>query len=118
MTDLLDFVALSLLPFWCRLRTAERLRAGDSPAAVLRRLLTDHWSDEPDRATALGARAEAAIGRAQANGISAVTWSDAAYPVALTTIADPPPLLWTRGQVDALSMASIWPPGTAQEHPI
>jgi DNA processing protein len=107
MTDLLDFVALSLLPLWCRIRTAERLRAGDPPAAVLRRLSADHWPDEPDHASALRARAAAALRRADAHGIAAVTWSDTAYPVALTTIVDPPPMLWTRGRIDALSLPAV-----------
>src|SRR5437762_1629907 len=35
MDDLLDFVALSLLPPWSWLRVAERLRAGDHPDAVV-----------------------------------------------------------------------------------
>ena len=29
-----------------------------------------------------------------------IAWSDPAYPAALTTIADPPPVLWIRGRVD------------------
>src|SRR5436190_1073263 len=41
MDDLLDFVALSLLPPWSWLRVAERLRAGDPPDAVVRRLARD-----------------------------------------------------------------------------
>jgi DNA processing protein len=107
MTDLLDFVALSLLPLWCRLRTAERLRAGDPPDAVLRQLCADHWLDDPHHASELRTRAEAAVRRADEHGIVAVTWSDAAYPVALTTIVDPPPVLWTRGRVDALSLPAV-----------
>ena len=107
MTDLLDFVALSLLPLWCRLRTAECLRAGDSPDAILRRLSADRWPDEPDHVGALRARAAAALRRADEQHIAAVTWSDAAYPVALTTIVDPPPVLWTRGRIDALSLPAV-----------
>ena len=107
MTELLDYVALSLLPLWCRTRTAERLREGASPATILRRLLTDHWSGEPGRAQELAAQAEAALDRARQSGIRAVTWTDAAYPVALTTIADPPPLLWTRGRIDILNLPSV-----------
>jgi DNA processing protein len=107
MTELLDYASLSLLPLWCRSRTAEWLRDGVSPASILRRLLADHWSGEPGRAAELAAQADAALRRAQDGGISAVTWTDAAYPIALTTIVDPPPLLWTRGRIDALNLPSV-----------
>ena len=107
MTDLVDFVALSLLPLWCRLRTAESLRDGLSPAAILQRLLNVHWSGEPERAAALRADAETAVKLAQERDIRAVTWSDPAYPIALTTIADPPPLVWARGAIDVLSLPSV-----------
>jgi DNA processing protein len=36
-----------------------------------------------------------------------IAWSDPAYPVALTTIADPPPVLWIRGHAGALSAPSV-----------
>ena len=42
MTDVVDFVALSLLPPWCSVRAAERLRRGDSGGAVLAWLLAAH----------------------------------------------------------------------------
>jgi DNA processing protein len=107
MTHLLDFVALSLMPSWCRMRTAERLRAGDPPDLILRRLTADQARDQRGNAAALRARAADAIDRAGAHGIAAVTWSDASYPVALTTIADPPPVIWARGRIDALSQPSV-----------
>src|SRR5947209_15161667 len=107
MNDLLDFVALSLLPPWSWLRVAERLRAGDSPDAVLRRLAAGRRRDERDSLSTFRADAEAAIRRAQDQAIVAIAWNDAAYPVALTTIADPPPVLWTRGRVDALSAPAV-----------
>ena len=88
MNDLLDFVALSLLPPWSWLRVAERLRAGDSPDAVLRRLAAGRRRDERDSLSTFRADAEAAIRRAQDQAIVAIAWNDAAYPVALTTIAD------------------------------
>src|SRR6185369_15641834 len=53
------------------------------------------------------ARAGDAIGRAAIASIAAVPWSDPAYPAALTTIADPPPVLWTRGGAAALSAPSV-----------
>jgi DNA processing protein len=107
MNDLVDFVALSLLPPWSWLRVAERLRAGDPPDAVVRRLAAGRAGDETGRLSRLRSEAEAAIRKAQDQAIVAITWNDAAYPVALTTIADPPPVLWTRGRVDALSAPAV-----------
>ena len=107
MTDLLDLVALSLLPPWCWLRAAERLRRGDAGAVVLDGLLAAHWRDEPDTRASLYRRADAAVRRAATSGITPVAWSDAAYPTALTTIVDPPPVLWTRGRADALSRPAV-----------
>src|SRR5207247_3640771 len=61
----------------------------------------------PQMRDALQTRADAAVRRAAEGGITAVPWSDPAYPVALTTIADPPPVLWTRGCVDSLSRPAV-----------
>jgi DNA processing protein len=107
MTDLLNFVALSLLPPWSWLDAADRLRQGSSGAAVLDGLLRKHWHAEPDTRAALWQRAEAAVRRAQDAGIAAIPWSDAAYPAALSAISDPPPVLWVRGRVDALNQPSV-----------
>jgi predicted Rossmann fold nucleotide-binding protein DprA/Smf involved in DNA uptake len=93
MTDLHNHIALSLLPSWSWLHAAERLRAGDTAAAALRHLLDRHWRDDANKAATLQTRATAAIRRAEERGIAAVPWSDARYPAALTTIADPPPIL-------------------------
>ena len=105
MTDLLDFVALSLLPSRCRWRIADRLRAGDPPGAVLLELADA--CDNPDTPSALRSQAYAAVRCAEAHAITAIPWSDAVYPAALTTIADPPPVLWTRGRVAALSVPAV-----------
>jgi DNA processing protein len=101
MADLLDFVSLSLLPPWCWRVAADWLRRGDPPAAVARRLVT-HARDDSDQPVDVRSLAAAAIDRAAATAITAIAWSEDGYPVALTTIADPPPVLWTRGRVDAL----------------
>jgi len=101
MADLLDFVSLSLLPPWCWRVAADWLRRGDPSSTVARRLVT-HARDDSDQPVDVRLLAAAAIDRAAAASITAVAWSDAAYPVALTTMADPPPVLWTRGQTDAL----------------
>jgi len=107
MTDLQNFVALSLLPSWCWLHAAGHLRAGLTPAATLDRLLTRHWRDQPDKAATIQTRAAAAIRRATEHGIASVAWNDARYPAALTTIADPPPVLWVCGAIDALHSRAV-----------
>ena len=107
MTDLLHYIALSLLPSWSWLHVAERLRAGDPPAAVFDQVFPMHWPSEPDARSDLYARAHAAIDRAEAHSITPVAWSDAAYPVALTTIVDPPPVLWTLGAVAAFQAPAV-----------
>jgi DNA processing protein len=107
MPDLHNLVALSLLPSWSWLRAAERLRAGDSAEATLHRLLAAHWRDQSDKATTLRARADAALQRAAARDIDVVPWSDPRYPAALTSIVDPPPVLWIRGVVDALHATGV-----------
>jgi len=107
MTALVDFVALSLLPPWCWLRAADPLRAGEHPGILVRRLIADHWPDEPGKHSSLYTRAAAALARAAAGSLIAIPWSDPAYPVALTTIPDPPPVLWARGSVDALAAPAV-----------
>ena len=104
---LADFVALSLLPFWCRLPSVDALRAGDTPADVVGRLAAAHWRDEPERIAAVRSRAAAALRRARGAGLTPIAWSDPRYPAALAAIVDPPPLLWTRGVVDALSTQAV-----------
>jgi DNA processing protein len=107
MTDLLDFVALSLLPPWYGLPAAERLRCGDPPGVVLQDLAARAARDEPDKLSNLRSDAAAALQRAAAAAIYALAWNDPAYPVALTTIADPPPVLWIRGHRAALSAPCV-----------
>jgi len=107
MTDLLSLVALSRLSPHCWRRAAESLRSGDAPAAVLRRLADVTSPDDPGRLARLRAEAGDTIARAERDAIAAVAWSDPAYPVALATIVDPPPVLWTRGQIDALSAPAV-----------
>jgi DNA processing protein len=107
MTALEDFVALSLLPPWCWLRAADPLRAGEQPGAIVRRLVAEHWPDEPSKCSTLYARAAAATRRAAAGHMAAIPWSDPAYPVALGTIPDPPPVLWANGCIGALAAPSV-----------
>src|SRR4029077_3305661 len=99
MTDLLHFVSLSLRSPWCWRVAADWLRRGDRPDHVLRRLLTARpLIAAPGQDVDIRALATADIPRAETASIAAIPWHDPAYPVALTTIADPPPVLWTRGR--------------------
>ena len=107
MTDLQQFLALSLLPSWCWLHVAERLRAGDSAAATLDRMLAEHWPEQPGKRAALEALARAADARGARAKLVALVWSNPAYPPALTTIVDPPPVLWVRGTIASLTTPSV-----------
>ena len=107
MADLLDFVALSLLPSWSFLHVAERLRAGDPPADALRAVTGRHYRGAPDATAAMRDRAAKAIERARADGIAALPWSDPAYPAALAAILDPPPVLWVRGEIGVLGRPAV-----------
>jgi DNA processing protein len=107
MTDLQNFVALSLLPPMCWLKVGEHLRAGRTAGDTLDRMLSGHWRGATESVATLGSRVDAAIARAQGSGIVAVPWSDVAYPVSLTTIVAPPPVLWMRGVIAALSAPAV-----------
>ena len=102
-----DFIALSLLPTWCWLRAAEELRAGAGPSAALEHVLEQHFADKPDTGAELRRRTKDALDRAQSNRLAPVCWPAASYPVALRTIFDPPPVLWTRGASSALNAPAV-----------
>ena len=107
MADLLDFVSLSLLPPWSWRVAADWLRRGDPPDAVVRRLVAGSTRDQSGHPLDVRALAADAIRRADTASIAALPWNDPSYPVALTTIVDPPPVLWTRGCVGALSAPAV-----------
>ena len=107
MPDLVELIALSLLPPRYGLPAAERLRCGDTPDTVLAAFAAHAARDEPDLASALRSRATAAIARAAASGIRPLAWTDPAYPAALTAIADPPLVLWVRGDPGALGAPCV-----------
>jgi DNA processing protein len=100
-----ECVALSLLPFSTRCEAARRLRAGTPPCDVLDELA--RASGERAGPKDLLARAAAALDRASDRHLTAVAWSDARYPLALAAIADPPPVLWVRGQIGALDCVGV-----------
>jgi DNA processing protein len=107
MSDLLNFVALSLTaPPWWR-HAAEQLRRGCGPADTLDLVAAGRARGEPDKASKLRSRAARAIRAAQSERVTAVPWSDPAYPAALMTLADPPFVLWVRGSVSALNTPAV-----------
>jgi DNA processing protein len=107
MADLLDLVALSLLPSRMWRLAADALRRGDPPARVLVHLVSGRWPDAGRRLATLRADAVAAHARATAGGIAAIAWSDPAYPAALAAIVDPPAVIWTRGRHAPLSATAV-----------
>jgi len=107
MADLVDFVALSLIPSWCWLDAADGLRSGEAPADTLRRICDTRWSDRPEAFATLRSHAEVAVRRGVEQRLTPIAWSDAAYPVALSTIPDPPAVLWARGNPIALNAPAV-----------
>src|SRR4051812_31106476 len=101
--DPLHYVALSLLPLtWWR-DAVEALRTGEPPADVLCRLVAERPQQTPGlNLAALRHRAAAGLTRAAAQRIRVVPWDQPEYPVCLTTIHDPPPVLWIAGRVAAV----------------
>jgi DNA processing protein len=102
MSPLLDLVALSLLPIWRWRFVGEQLRAGEAPCDILDQQLAlcpPSGSAQRHRfdPRTIRAGAAAAVDRAAESGLSALPWSDPAYPPALAAISDPPPVLWVRG---------------------
>lgn len=106
--QLADWVALSFLPHW-RWRDVEtQRRDGHSP----RDILEAHWLDgRRTRRRAAPWTSPAwvhacvceALERAAALNIRPLHRHDPHYPVALGEIPDPSPVLWVRGQIEALA---------------
>ena len=108
MTDFTaDLVALSLLPVSTWRDASAWLRAGDGPAAVLDRLSAHRLGFEPHERASLTTRAEETLARGRACGLVPVSWNDVSYPPPLSAIVDPPPVLWTRGWLDALALPAV-----------
>ena len=103
MTDLSDFIALSLLPISWGRTIAERLRAGRRAGDIFDALVAERWPKQPARRADIASRTAQAIDRAARAGVDVVTWGDALYPPALAAIVDPPPVLWLRGTPSSLT---------------
>lgn len=100
MASRLDFVALALTPFSWRRSIGARLRAGESPAALIRAIAPDTPAARKTLEQLTGV-ARAALERSQGSAIEVVDWSDVDYPPLLAAIDDPPPVLWLRGDRSA-----------------
>ncbi|MFN7983070.1 MAG: DNA-processing protein DprA [Vicinamibacterales bacterium] len=112
MSDLIDYVALSLLPAWRCHRIADSLRSGCTPADVL----VEHCAEATRRKGKLPVwaspedvrrEAEVAVRGAERLGIDVLPLTDARYPPLLKAIADPPPVLWVAGRVPAVSQRAV-----------
>jgi DNA processing protein len=109
--DLLVAVAASMLPA-SRSRAAavfKELRSrGDRD--VLRGVVAACGVPEDGSENAVGLalqRAEAALAAAHRLGIQPLPWDDPRFPALLACIADPPPVLWFRGDVGALAQPTV-----------
>ena len=112
--DLQSAVALTTIPGISRPRVAATLK--DIREHVNRRPSLEEVIAACGRATdeEIGQLADAARGVAQSllnaaaqTDIVPVSWADERYPPLLSAIADPPPVLWCRGAVDALSRPAV-----------
>jgi DNA processing protein len=101
-----DLVALSLLPIRCWRRVGALLHTGVAPGSILERVSRE-CAPHAAPPAALRSRARSALERAATSGIAFVPWSHAAYPAALSAIADPPSVLWARGNLAALSRPAV-----------
>src|SRR5262245_11093816 len=107
MADPADFAALSFCPLNWRLDIAEQLRRGQDPAEILEQLLATRSENGTRTSESVRSRGRAATERAAHAGIRAVAWNDPAYPTMLAAIADPPPILWVRGELSALASTAV-----------
>lgn len=94
----LDLVALSLLPVGRWRLVIERLRDGLSPDRILSDECVPRPRARPRSPSILRERAKRALERGQLAGLVAIPWDDPRSPDGFRHIADPPPVLWVRGQ--------------------
>lgn len=109
--DLHTAVALSTLTGLTRGRafaTFKELR-DQSDAVTLEEVITcaSRGANVDRIAADARVQATALLDAAEALGIVAVQSADAEYPPLLRTIADPPPVLWVRGNVEALARPAV-----------
>jgi DNA processing protein len=110
--DLRSAVALSILPGISRARAAavlKELREHSGNALTLEDVI-DACAPDADvgpLAKAARASASALLEAAPSAGIRAVPYTDEGYPPLLRAIRDPPPVLWVRGNPDALLRPAV-----------
>jgi DNA processing protein len=115
--DLLDLVAVSMLPV-PRSRAASILKhlrisastSGHSGRTLSDAVLTACGAPEADRDRAWDlamSRARESLLGAERFGAQPVPWGDDRYPALLSCIPDPPPILWVRGNLDALGQPTV-----------
>ena len=110
--DLQSAVALSTLPGIHRLRAAavfKELRELAGDGVLLEAVIEACAPGADAAAVAAGARAQAAslLEAAAPAGIEAIPWTDPRYPPLLTTIPDPPAILWVRGCATVLGEPAV-----------
>lgn len=112
--DLQSAVALSTIPGVSRSRAAATFKdlrehgAHDafSLEEVIAVCLGRHAQVE-QAATTARASARALLVAAESGAIRAISFDDDRYPPLLRAIADPPPVLWTRGSTDVLTRPAV-----------
>ena len=52
-------------------------------------------------------RADAALVSARMQDMEPIAWFDSRYPALLNCVADPPPVLWARGSIEALCEPAV-----------
>jgi len=112
--DLQSAVALTKIPGISRPRAAVALKdlrehARDPPTLEDVIAVCCRAPDADVAQLAADARVAAAglLAGAHATGIGVIPFGDARYPPLLSAIADPPPVLWTRGQAEVLARPAV-----------
>lgn len=123
--DLLDAMAISMLPVTSRQRAAlafkelcARTGAAGGHAAQSAEVASDVVlavlaacgvpDEQRDAAAAIArSRADAAMKAAAASGMTPLAAADPRYPPLLACVPDPPPVLWTRGDISVLSRPAV-----------
>jgi len=111
----IDLVALSLIPLAWRRDLGPQLRSGQDPADLLAHHVAS-YTRRTRRASRRGGwrsidelrlAAAAIVERSRSGPLVGIPWSDPDYPPALAAIADPPPMLWARGDRAALGAPAV-----------
>jgi DNA processing protein len=111
--DLQSSIAVSLLPGISRIRAAavfKDLRDSSGHHDLSLEEVIEACDPQADvTAAATAARADSLIllDRAASAGILPLRWDDEHYPPLLRTIADPPPVLWVRGDTSVLIRPAV-----------